>query len=160
MLTEFTIQPLQTHETTWLKHPVLSSEFGCCHKNVSCVCAWFFSPFSGDQTQLNRKMPSLQTSSTLWTPHTWCWQLSTATGIIKHPVIRTWICGSPRTRQTHFLYILLHLQSCLWRRSVVCVWCWLPCVYHLINTVHTSDTTNPKKHLYIYLLPHGKNILG
>lgn len=39
-----------------------------------------FSPFSGGRTQLNRRMLSHQTSSTHWTPPTWCWLLSIAIG--------------------------------------------------------------------------------
>lgn len=35
---------------------------------------------AGGQTQWNRRMLSHQTSSTLWTPRTWCWLPSTATG--------------------------------------------------------------------------------
>lgn len=39
-----------------------------------------FSPISGGRTQSNRRTLSHQTSSTRWTPPTWCWLLSTAIG--------------------------------------------------------------------------------
>lgn len=43
-----------------------------------------FCLFSGGRTRWNRRTPSRPTSSTLWTPRTWCWRLSNAIGIIQH----------------------------------------------------------------------------
>lgn len=52
-------------------------------QRLSCL-SLVFCPFSGGQTQWNRRTPSHQTLSTHWTPHIWCWLLSTATGILNY----------------------------------------------------------------------------
>lgn len=64
------------------KHPILSTIIAEKYK-VLILCQYFiFCAISGGQTQLNRRMHSRQTSSTPWTPHTWCWLLCIATGRI------------------------------------------------------------------------------
>lgn len=50
------------------------------HKSAGTHIWIVLPPFSGGQTQSNRRMLSHQTSSTRWTPPTWCWLLSTAIG--------------------------------------------------------------------------------